>query len=72
MALSADAANDFVNIMTADVSWYNWPYDHSLSWRTSRDPVPTRELQQIALKKSIFLLVYSAAIAYWSMILSQR
>jgi hypothetical protein len=58
-ALRADAANGFVNIITADESWYYWSYSHSSQWSTSRDLVPTRPIKKIDSKKSMFTLLFS-------------
>jgi hypothetical protein len=55
----ADAPNEFTNIITADESWHHWFYQHSSEWSTSRDLVPTRTLQKIDSKKSMFPLIFS-------------
>jgi hypothetical protein len=57
--LTADAPNEFTNIITADESWYYWLYRHSSQWSTTRDLVPTRTLQKIDSRKSMFTLIFS-------------
>jgi hypothetical protein len=57
-SLIADGPNEFTNIITVDESWYYWVYQHSSQWSTSRDLVPTRTLQKIDSKKSMFPLIF--------------
>jgi hypothetical protein len=57
--LKVDAKNNFVNIITGDGSWYYWSYEHQSQWSTSRATVPTRTLQNIDTKESMFALIFS-------------
>jgi hypothetical protein len=58
-ALKARAKNNFVNIITEDESWFYWSCEHESQWRTSRATVPTRTLQKINTKKSMFTFLFS-------------
>jgi hypothetical protein len=58
-ALKVDATNNFVNIITGDESSYYWSYEHQLQWSASRATVPTRTLQKIDTKKSMFTLIFN-------------
>jgi histone-lysine N-methyltransferase SETMAR len=57
--LIADTPKEFTNIITADESWYYWFCPPTFQWRTSRDLVPTRPLQKIDSRKSMFALIFS-------------
>jgi hypothetical protein len=58
-ALKADAKNNFINIITADESWYDWSYEYQSQWSISRATVPTRTLQKTDAKKSMLTLLLS-------------
>jgi hypothetical protein len=50
---------NFPTIITGDESWYYWSYAESSMWARSRDDVPTRPLQKIDLRKSMFTIFFS-------------
>jgi hypothetical protein len=57
--LRVDPANAFVNLITADESWYYWSYDQSSQWNISRDLVQTRQFKTINSEKPMFTVVFS-------------
>jgi hypothetical protein len=57
--LRANTPDKFINIITADESWYHWFYRRSSQSSTSRDLVPTRMPMKIDSRKSMFTLILS-------------
>jgi hypothetical protein len=46
-------------IITGDESWYYWSYAELLMWAQLCDDVPTRPVQKLDSKKSMFTLFFS-------------
>jgi hypothetical protein len=51
---------NFATFITEDKSWHYWYYAVSSMWARSRDDLPTRPLQKIDSKKSMFTVLSSA------------
>jgi hypothetical protein len=55
--ITAEAANDFSIIITANCIWSYWSIVHSSEWSISRDLVMARTVEKSVLKKSMFRFI---------------